>query len=307
MKSVSFGSVKTNLKLSLPLGAMLATAACFMLPLDFAAAQTVKAVVRAPDPKMESMDPKMFGRSTQIDNKWWSMKPGTRFTYVGTSVEDDGKVVPHSIVITITDLTKVIGGVRTLVSYDLDYKDRELVEAELAFFAQDDEGSVWRFGEYPEEYEDKKRIGAPTWLHGIAGAKAGIAMRAKPQLGTPPYFQGWGPEVGWTDYAQILQMGQQTKVKFGKFDDVMVIKETSKAEEADGYQLKYYAPGVGNVRVGWGGNKDKSQEMMELVKLEQLSPKEMAAVRDKAMALEKSAYKVSPKVYGLTAKMEVIK
>ena len=46
---------------------------------------------------------------------------------------------------------------------------------------------------------------------------------------------------------------------------------------------------------------------MELVKVEKLTAKELAAVREKAKALEKSAYKVSPKVYGLTAKMELIK
>lgn len=310
MKSANFSSAKKTWAHSLPLGAMLTTAACFMLPLDFASAQTAKASTLAsvPSPKLETMDPKMFDRSTVIDNKWWSMKPGTRHTYVGTTVEDDGKVVPHKIVITITDLTKLIGGVRTVVSYDLDYADNELVEAELAFFAQDNAGTVWRFGEYPEEYEDKKLIKAPTWLHGIEGARAGIAMKAKPEMGLPVYSQGWGPAVGWTDHAQIHQMGQKTTVRFGKYEDVMVIKESSRDEATDGgYQLKYYAPGVGNVRVGWGGAKDKSQEVMELVKVEKLTAKELAAVREKAKALEKSAYKVSPKVYGLTAKMELIK
>ena len=72
------------------------------------------------------------------------MKPGTRWVYEGTSVEDDGKVVPHRIVVTVTDLTKTIGGIRTVVSYDLDHSDGELVEAELAFYAQDDNGNVWQ-------------------------------------------------------------------------------------------------------------------------------------------------------------------
>ena len=59
----------------------------------------------------------------------------------------------------------------------------------------------------------------------------------------------------------------------------MVIKESSRDEATDGgYQLKYYAPGVGNVRVGWGGAKDKSQEVMELVKVEKLS-KDLTQVR----------------------------
>ena len=28
------------------------------------------------------------------------------------------------------------------------------MEGELTFHAQDDEGKVWNFGEYPEEYDD---------------------------------------------------------------------------------------------------------------------------------------------------------
>jgi hypothetical protein len=53
------------------------------------------------------------------------MKPGTRWVYEGASIEDDGSVVPHRIIITVTDLTKIISGVRTVVSYDLDYSDDE--------------------------------------------------------------------------------------------------------------------------------------------------------------------------------------
>lgn len=304
MKSASVSTGKKSSSLSLLVWALLTTSVCVAFLAGYAGAQSSKAAKKEPEPKLETMDPKKFDRSTIIDNKWLPMKPGTRYTYVGTTVEDDGKVVPHSIVINITDLTKVIGGVRNLVSYDLDYTDNELVEAKLAFFAQDNEGTVWHFGQYPEEYEDEKFAKAPAWLHGIEGARSGIAMKAKPQLGTPSYSQGWGPAVGWTDRGQTYKMGEKTKVKAGSYTDVLVIKESSKEEAVDAFQLKYYAPGVGNVRVGWGGTKEKTKETLELVKIEQLNPKDLAEVREKALALEKSAYKRSPKVYGLTKPME---
>ena len=304
---LNLSTTRKSSTLSLPVWALLTSAVCLAFSAGFAGAQSGKAANKAPEQKLENMDPKKFDRPAIIDNKYMPMKPGTRYTYVGTTVEDDGKVVPHSIVINITDLTKVIGGVRNLVSYDLDYTDNELVEAELAFFAQDNEGTVWHFGQYPEEYEDKKLIKAPAWLHGIEGARAGIAMKAKPQLGTPSYSQGWGPAVGWTDRGQTFKMGEKTTVKAGSYTDVLVIKETSKEETVDAFQLKYYAPGVGNVRVGWGGTKEKTKETLELTKVEQLNPKELAEVRAKALALEKSAYKVSKKVYGLTPPMEQTK
>jgi hypothetical protein len=255
-----------------------------------------------PEDKLEKLDTATFSRPTEITNKWLPMKPGTRFVYDGTTVEDDGKVVPHQIIINITDLVKNIAGVRTLVSYDLDYTEGELSEAELAFYAQDDDGNVWRFGEYPEEYDGKKFVKAPAWIHGIQDARAGIMMKARPQPGTPSYSHGYGPAVNWTDRGQVHAMGQEVSAGTKRYADVLVIKETSNEEEAaDAAQLKYYAAGVGNIKVGWLGTGEKTKETLDLTKVEQLDAQELAAVRAKALALEKSAYRRSKNVYGRTA------
>jgi hypothetical protein len=255
-----------------------------------------------PEDRLEKLDVSKFSRPTQITNKWLPMKPGTRFVYDGTTVEDDGKAVPHQIVINITDLVKTIAGVRTLVSYDLDYTEGELAEAELAFYAQDDDGNIWRFGEYPEEYDGKKFVKAPAWIHGIQDARAGIMMKAEPRPGTPSYSQGYGPAVNWTDRGQVHAMGEEVTVGAKRYTDVLVIRETSEEEDKVGAaQLKYYAAGVGNIKVGWMGSADKSKEMLELTRIEQLDAGEMAAVRAKALTLEKSAYRRSKNVYGRTA------
>lgn len=253
--------------------------------------------------KFEDFDANSFSNPTNIDNAWMPMKPGTRYTYEGTTVEDDGTVVPHKVVINITDLTKMIGGVRSVATWDLDYSDGELVEAELAFFAQDNAGNVWRMGEYPEEYDEGKFLAAPTWIHGFEEARAGIMMKSQPQLGTPSYAQGWGPAVGWTDRGQVDQMGVETKVPAGQYQEVLVIAETS-ASEPDAQQLKYYARGVGNINVGWRGAGEKTQEVLELTKVEQLDAKAMAEVRAEAMKMEKHAYEVSKNVYANTPPLE---
>lgn len=244
-----------------------------------------------------------FGEPTTIDNVWLPMQPGTRFVYEGTTVEEDGEVVPHRVEIYITDLTKVVGDVRSVVSWDLDYTNDELVEAELAFYAQADDGTVWHLGQYPEEYEDGKFVDAPAWIHGIEGAHAGIHMQADPQPDTPSYAQGWGPAVDWTDRGQVDQVGQQTCVPVDCYEDVLVIAETS-ASEPDAEQLKYYARGVGNVRVGWRGEGETTQEVLELVEYSQLSPEELAGVRAQALELEKSAYERSKDVYAQTSPAE---
>ena len=128
-------------------------------------------------------------------------------------------------------------------------------------------------------------------------------MKAKPEPGTPSYSQGWGPAVNWTDRGKVDQVGQKVSVRSGKYDDVLIIAETSSAEP-DAEQLKYYARGVGNVKVGWRGSGEKTKETLELVKVGELDAKLLAEVRAGALKLEKSAYKNSKKVYKNTPPLE---
>ena len=253
------------------------------------------------DKVFEDYNPNNFNNSTNIDNQWLPFKPGTQWVYEGYTTENNEQV-SHRLIITVTDLIKIIDGIPSVVTWDLDYSADQLVEAELAFFAQDDDGIVWRMGEYPEEYENGKFIEAPTWIHGIDDALAGIAMFANPELNTPDYPQGWAPNEDWTDRGKVDHVGQQLCVPFDCYDNVLVIAETSKSEP-DAFQLKYYAPGVGNISVDWRG-EDQSQEKMELVNLVDLDAETMAEVRKNAQALEAHAYKVSKVVYAKTLPME---
>lgn len=258
---------------------------------------------KAPDdPVFKQFDLSIFNAdSVNIDNQWMPLTPGTQYVYEGVTVEN-GQEVPHRVMITVTDLTKEIAGVSTRVTWDLDYSDGQLVEAELAFFAQDKDGNVWRMGEYPEEYDGEKILDNPTWIHGLDNALAGIAMYADPQPGTPDYPEGWGPEVDWTDRGLVDKFEPEVCVATGCYQNVLIIKETSATEEG-AFQLKYWAPGVGNVLVDWTG-ADKTQERLELVEYNTLTPEEMKDVRTKAFELEKSAYENSKDVYVDTSPME---
>ena len=247
----------------------------------------------------ENFNPDTFKNSTNIDNKWLPLKPGMQYVYDGITNDDEGNQVSRHLVVTVTDLTKVINGVNTVVSWDRDYNDGSLVEAELAFYAQDDSGTIWRMGEHPEEYKDGKFIGAPTWFSGVGDSIAGIEMQGAPQTGQPSYSQGWSPAVDFTDRGQIYQMDQKVCVPADCYEGVLIVDETSKAEP-DAHQLKYFAPGVGNIKVGWKG-EDETKEKLELTEVKQLSADELAEVRAEALKEEKHAYEVSKDVYGQTA------
>ena len=119
-----------------------------------------------------------FDDPTHIDNRWLPFTPGTQFVYEGSAIVNEEDRQPRRVVTTVTDLTKVIDGVRVLVIWETDYTAGKLSEPELAFFAQDNAGNVWLFGEYPEEYENGKFDKAPAWISGQKGARAGITMPA---------------------------------------------------------------------------------------------------------------------------------
>jgi hypothetical protein len=127
-------------------------------------------------------------------------------------------------------------------------------------------------------------------------------MMAKPQIGVPGVYQGWGPEVGWSDYGQVEQMGQETCVPVDCYQDVLVNAEAN-LDEKGAFQLKYFARGVGEVRVGWSGT-DQTKEELQLVEYKQLSPEDLAKIHTQALALEKHAYVISPDAYGKTTPMK---
>jgi hypothetical protein len=242
-----------------------------------------------------------FSDPTTIDNRWFPLKPGSQFVYEGSAIADDRRI-RRRVVFTVTDLTKTIDGVRTLVAWDRDYNDGQLVEPELVFFAQDDAGNVWTLGQYPEEYDDGELVATPAWIAGLEGARAGIAMRAQPRTQTSDYSQGWGPKVGYADRAKVHKVGHETCVAAGCYQDVLVTDEWDAADPA-AHQRKYYARDVGNIRVGWAG-QDEEQEELALVRQVSLSPQAMAEVRREVLKLERRAYRLSKHLYGRTAPAE---
>jgi hypothetical protein len=241
----------------------------------------------------EDFERAQFDDPTHIHNKWLPLKPGTQLVYEGSAIVDEGGRQPRRVVTTVTDLSKVLDGVRTLVISEKDYTAGQLSEPELAFFAQDNAGNVWLVGEYPEEYENGKFDKAPAWISGQKGARAGIAMLAEPREGTPAYAQGYAPPpVDFTDRARVYKTDQQTRVPVGSYKNVLVTEEFN-PDEPGAFQLKFYAPGVGNVRVGWRGEKEEEKETLELVDYQHLNQEALAKIRRDALEMDKRAYERS--------------
>jgi hypothetical protein len=242
-----------------------------------------------------SAGPDQFAAPLTVNNPMFPLALGTQFTYQGRIVAD-GESKSHSVTFTVTDLVKTVDGVQTVVAWDRDFLEGKLQEQELAFFAQDNQGNVWNFGEYPEEYESGKFTGAPsTWIRGSDGAYGGIHVLSHPQLGMK-WREGLVPAIEFDDVSTVSRAGQQVCQAGHCYQQVLVVDETSPNDPTSGHQIKYYAPGAGLIKVGARGGD--SQEFLTLTSIRHLGPADMAKIRAEVLAMDKRAYKV--KVYRTT-------
>ena len=237
-----------------------------------------------------------YRHSHQVTNKFLPLTPGLQFTLTGTTLAGQ-----HEVVFTVTNVTKWVNHVRTIVLWDRDFQDGALAEEELAFMAQDRDGNVWSLGEYPEEHADDGSVSAPrTWLAGQQDAIAGVLMRADPAPNTSTYLQGVAPAVEFIDKARVDSVNQRVCVPVACYDGVLVVDEWDpSAQPQDGHQFKYHAPGVGVVKIeGRGGTE---VETLVLTKRRTLSSEEMKAATARAIQLDRRAYDIAHSVYRKTA------
>ena len=187
-----------------------------------------------PDPYDPVINPANFGGP--INNPLLPLIPGTTYVYVGGS---------ESNVMTVTDTTVVILGVTCVEVHDVVYDDGELVEDTLDWYAQDNQGNVWYFGENTHELEDGLIVSIEgQWTAGVDGAKPGIVMKANPMLGDfyrQEFLLGTAE-----DLAEVTGLNESVDVPAGHFDGCLKTRETTPLEP-DAMEDKFYAPGVGLV------------------------------------------------------------
>jgi hypothetical protein len=283
----------------------IASSSALVAVLAAAAAHGSAPVARAqstdppPCPRPVQFNAGEFPERPAIDNGRLPLIPGTQLTLEGRANRGGGPL-PHTVTFTVTDLTKVIDGVRTRVVWDVDVNEGELAEAELAFFAQDRDGNVWNLGEYPEEFEGGAFVGAPnTWIAGIDDAEAGPHMLGAPSKGDA-WLQGFAPSIDFLDCAEVVSKHESVCVPAGCFDRVLLTHETSPLDPQGGVQLKYHARGVGIVQVG--ALDDPEGETLVLSRVRQLDAAELEAARNEALLLDSRGYFLSP-VYAQTEQM----
>ena len=202
------------------------------------------------------LDPADF--TTEIDNRYWPMRPGTRWVYR----ETDAEGAEQRDVVTVTNETREVMGVEARVVHDVVTEDGELVEDTFDWYAQDADGNVWYLGEDTKEYEEGKvATTAGSWEAGVDGALPGVIVPAEPEVGMTYRQEHYAGEA--EDAAEILSLSERAGVPYGSFEDVLLTKDFTPLEP-DVLEYKLYAPGVGPVlAIGVSGGSDRE----ELVRL----------------------------------------
>lgn len=172
-------------------------------------------------------------------NPYFPLVPGTVFTY--RSKTQDGIEIET---MRVTDQTKVIQGATTRVVQDDVRLDGVLTEHTFDWFAQDELGNVWYFGEDSQaiDPETGEVSTEGSWQAGKAGADAGIIMEAHPQAGDSYNEENAAPIA--QDQARVIALDARAKVPYGKFDHCLETENTSPLEPG-ALENKFYAPGVG--------------------------------------------------------------
>jgi hypothetical protein len=234
-----------------------------------------------------------FGTSTATGaNQWFPLKPGYQSVRLG-AVNRGSRRLPHRRVYTVTDVSKEISGVRTVIALDQDFDGGQIGEQALDYLAEDRHGNVWYLGSYTEAYEGGRFVNANDgWLDGVNGGKAGIYMPADPKVGMAPYAQEHAPGDDPT-IAEVVKSGVQKCVPFKCYRDVLVIEE-------GGSENKYFAPGVGGILTE-PKSKGGEEETEKLVNLTQLSPRGLAELSAEALKLDRHAATTVPDVFGDSA------
>jgi hypothetical protein len=211
-----------------------------------------------------SLDPANF--SANITNRYWPMKPGTRWTY--RNVEEGNP--PEEIVVVVTTATKKLAnGITARVVRDTARTEGQITEDTMDYYAQDAAGNIWYMGEQTAEFENGKIASREgSWEAGKDGAMPGIMLPAHPADGQKyrqEYKKGEAEDNG-----EVLAMGDLVQVKAGRYKSALVTMDTSSVEKT-AVEYKFYAPGVGPLLaldVSGGASRE------ELVKIDKAGPKD---------------------------------
>ena len=151
-----------------------------------------------------------------------------------------------TLTVTILPETQQVDGVTAGILEERETKNGKLVEVSRNFMATDrDTGDVYYFGEDVDNYKNGMVVDHESaWRAGVAGARFGLMIPAKPVVGQR-FYQEIAPKVAM-DRVEVVSIDEAVKTPAGIFEHCVHLRETTPLERDVSH--KYYAPGVGIIK-----------------------------------------------------------
>jgi hypothetical protein len=203
----------------------------------------------APDSQRADLVEPTFSAPTAVDNPLFPISDLHSAILLGN---DEGNPLRIETVLLPEPKVIEVDGqrVETLVSQFVSYLDGRIHEVALDWYAQDDAGNVWYFGEDVFNYEDGVVADTDgTWIAGEDGPP-GMIMPADPEVG-----QAYRPEnIPDLVFEEVTVKTLDLTVDGprGPVTGAMVGTENHLLE--GNYEDKTFAPGYGEFTSGVGGN-----------------------------------------------------
>ncbi len=235
---------------------------------------------RLPDagPYIMDIDPENFTGECAAGNPYYPLIVGAVTTFVNE--EDEGE----TIVVTVTDETREIAGIETIVVRDTVYEGLpdvdgnpvgDRIEDTDDYYAIANNCDIWYLGEVSQNFEEGYLDNLDgSFIAGVDGAQAGIIMLGNPNVGDV-YRQEFALGDA-EDAAEVLSLGTDIYDEDGElveFDNpafncegMCLLTEDFIANEPDGTEFKYFKVGVGFV----AEQLPEGEVVLKLLKVEML-------------------------------------
>lgn len=189
------------------------------------------------DAYLPEIDPANF--SANLTNRYTVFTVGRTMVY--EAMTDEGL---ERVEITTLPSTVEINGVTCREVQDIAILDGEVIEDTIDWFAQDQEGNLWYFGEISRNYDEDGFLEDidGSWRYGVDGAQPGIIVKDSPVVGElyrQEYLINEAEDLG-----RVLALNETVTVPAGTFTGCLMTEDGSSLEP-DALEYKYYAPGVG--------------------------------------------------------------
>lgn len=214
-------------------------------------------LIDSSDQKNPAITAENFTNLTMVDNAYFPLVVGNIKTY--ELATEDGM---ETIVVEVLPTTRTVMGITTVVVRDTVYLDGLIIEDTQDWFAQDNDGNVWYFGEEVDNYnydDDDNLIDITNegaWEAGVDGAQPGIQMPAMIRIGDSyrqEYLEDEAEDIGL-----IFALDVEITLSDGSQYTTLKTKEWNPLEPEDGFEYKYFAEGVGLVREEDGDGEEQA-------------------------------------------------